>query len=122
VDLKGGSLGKCSFGRAEEQAQGLEIPQPAEQWLHGPMGVGGGLACSAGYSFIISWHGEAFHKLRVQSGDVSALPCALPQLSVSLASANSLVHGTEEICVCVPVTILDLKKQYWGLNSGHPAC
>jgi hypothetical protein len=84
VGLRGGSLGECSPGGAEEWAHGSEIPWPAEQQLCGPMGRD--LVCSTGYSFSISWHGEAFHKLGVQSADVSALPGALPQPSVSPAS------------------------------------
>jgi hypothetical protein len=73
--------------RAEEQAGGWEIPQPAEQQLCGPMEPG--LALSAGYSFSKSWHGEAFPKLGVQSAEVSALPGALPQPSMSPASQQS---------------------------------
>jgi hypothetical protein len=69
------------------RAGGLEIPQHAEQQLHGPMEWG--LACSPGYSFSISWHGEAFHELGVQGADVSALSGALPQLSVSPAFQQS---------------------------------
>jgi hypothetical protein len=65
-----------------------QIPQNAEQWLCGP--VGWGLVCSASYSFSISWSGEAFHELGVQSADVSAFPGALPQSSVSPASHQSL--------------------------------
>jgi hypothetical protein len=44
------------------------------------------LACSTGCSFSKSWCGEAFHELWVQSANVSALPGALPQPSVSPAS------------------------------------
>jgi hypothetical protein len=55
----GWSLADCGSGGAEE------IPWPAELRLHGPMGWG--LTCSAGYAFSISWCGEAFHKLGVQS-------------------------------------------------------
>jgi hypothetical protein len=87
VGLKGGSLGECGPGRAEEQAQRSEILWPVEQRLRGPMGQG--LVCSTGCSFSKSWHGEVFHELRVQSADVSALPCALPQPSVSPASQQS---------------------------------
>jgi hypothetical protein len=59
--------------------RGSEIPQPAEQQLCGSMGQG--LACSAGYSFSKLWHGEGFHKLEVQSANVSSLPGVLPQPS-----------------------------------------
>jgi hypothetical protein len=45
--------------------------------------------CSAGYSFSISWCGEAFLEVGVQSADVLALPGALPQSSVSPASQQS---------------------------------
>jgi hypothetical protein len=38
VGLRGGSLGERGPGGAEEQAQGSEIPQPAEQWLVGLWG------------------------------------------------------------------------------------
>jgi hypothetical protein len=48
-----------------------------------------GLVCWAGCSFNKSWHGEAFHKLGVQSADVSDLPYALPQPSMSPASQQS---------------------------------
>jgi hypothetical protein len=37
--LRGGSLGECGPGRAEEWAQGSEIQWPAEQWLCRPMGL-----------------------------------------------------------------------------------
>jgi hypothetical protein len=53
------------------------------------VGLWWGLACSTCYSFSIWWHGEAFHELGVQSADVSALLCALPQSSMSLASYQS---------------------------------
>jgi hypothetical protein len=46
--------------------------------------MGRGLACSVGCSFSILWCGEAFHELEVQNVDVSALPGALPQLSLVL--------------------------------------
>jgi hypothetical protein len=82
--LRDGSLGKHSPGGTEKQAQGSEILRPAEQWLCRPMEWG--LVCSVCYSFSKSWRGEAFHELGVQSADVSALPCALPQSSVSPAS------------------------------------
>jgi hypothetical protein len=74
-------------GGAEEWAGGSEIPQHAEQWLCGPMGQG--LVCRTGCSFSLSWHGEAFHELGVQSAKVSALPGALPQPSLSPASQQS---------------------------------
>jgi hypothetical protein len=86
--LKGGSLGEHGFCGAEEWAQGLEIPRPAEQRLCGPMGWG--LACSTSYSFSILWCGEAFHELgEDQSADVSALPGVLLQLSMSPAPQQS---------------------------------
>jgi hypothetical protein len=37
-------------------------------------------------SFSVSWHGEAFHRLGVKYAEVSALPCALPQPTVSPVS------------------------------------
>jgi hypothetical protein len=88
VGLRGGSLGSDP-GEAEDQAQGSEIPWPAEQWLRGP--IWWGLACSTstGYSFSILCLGKAFHELGVQSADVSALPGALPQPRVSPASQQS---------------------------------
>jgi hypothetical protein len=86
VGLMCGSL-RTGPGEAEDQAQGSEIPRPAEQWLRGPMGWG--LTGSTGYSFSILWPGEAFHELGVQSVDVSALPGALPQPRVSPASQQS---------------------------------
>jgi hypothetical protein len=64
-----------------------EIQQCVEQWLHQPMEQG--LACSTSYSFSKLWCGEAFHELGAQSADVSALPGALPQSSVSPASQQS---------------------------------
>jgi hypothetical protein len=48
---------------------------------------GGDLACPLFFSR--SWCGEAFHELGVQSAEVLALPVALPQPSVSLASWQS---------------------------------
>jgi hypothetical protein len=38
VSVRGGSLGGCGLGGAEERAQGSEIPLPADQHLHGHMG------------------------------------------------------------------------------------
>jgi hypothetical protein len=37
-------------------------------------------------SLSVLWHGEAFHRLGVQGSQLSALPCALYQPSVSSAS------------------------------------
>jgi hypothetical protein len=48
-----------------------------------------GLASSICYSFSTWWGGEASQELGVQSADVSALPGALPQSSVSPASYQS---------------------------------
>jgi hypothetical protein len=87
VGLRGGSLGEHGPGGAEDWAQILEIPRAAEQWLCGPREWG--LVCRASYSFSISWHGEAFLELGVQSADVSALPGASPQPSVSPVSQQS---------------------------------
>jgi hypothetical protein len=72
-----GIWGSTALVGLRSKAGGLEIPQPVEQQLRGP--IGQGLACSASYSFSILWCGEAFHELLVQSADVSALPGALPQ-------------------------------------------
>jgi hypothetical protein len=74
-------------GKAQELAQGSEPTWPVEQWLLRP--IGWGLARSASYSFSISWCGESFHELGVQSADVSALPFALLQPSVSPVSQKS---------------------------------
>jgi hypothetical protein len=65
----------------------LEIPWPVEQQLPGSMGQG--LVCSTCSSFSVWWCGEAFHELGVQSADVSVLPGALPQSSMSPASHQS---------------------------------
>jgi hypothetical protein len=65
-----------------------EIPQLVEQQLQEPMGQV--LACSASCSVSKLWHGEAFHELGVQCAEDSALPCALPQPSVSPASQQCL--------------------------------
>jgi hypothetical protein len=69
------------------RAREAVIPSYVGLQLRGPTGQG--LACSTGYSFSKSWHGEAFHELVVQSADVSALLCALPQSRVSPASQQS---------------------------------
>jgi hypothetical protein len=52
-----------------------------------------GPACSSGMggwqpacSFSVLWHREAFHRLRVQGAEFSALPGALPQPNISPAS------------------------------------
>jgi hypothetical protein len=100
-----GGLGDHSPGGAEKRVQGSEIPWPAEQWLSRPMGWG--LVCSTGCSFSKLWCGEDFQELGVQSADVSALPCALPQSSVSLECLQSL-QTAQAVCGCVPGTILDL--------------
>jgi hypothetical protein len=85
--LRGGSLGERCPGGTVERAQGSEIPWPVKQRLRRP--VGQKLVCSVNCSFSISWHGEAFHELGIQSTDVSALLCALPQPRVSPASQQS---------------------------------
>jgi hypothetical protein len=87
VGPKDGSLGEHGPGGAEEWAQGSEILQSVKQWLCRPMGQS--LACSTCCFFTKSWHGEAFHELGIQSADISALPCALPQPSVSPVSWQS---------------------------------
>jgi hypothetical protein len=79
--------GSTALAGLRSRARGLEIPQCAEQWPHGPMGWG--MTRSASYSFTISWHGKTFHKLEIQSADVSALSCVLPQSSVSPVSQQS---------------------------------
>jgi hypothetical protein len=90
----GDPVGLWSMGLAEiVQACGLQAcwAWGVEAWgrlwelqLHRPMGQG--LACSTGYCVRKSWHGEAFHKLGVQSAEVLALPGALPQPIVFPAS------------------------------------
>jgi hypothetical protein len=91
----------------EHGPSGSVIPQPVEQRLCGPMGQG--LTCSAGCSFNLSWHGEAFHELGVQSADFSAFPGALLSAKcVSSVSAKFLVHGAHAVCGCVPVAMLAL--------------
>jgi hypothetical protein len=78
---------------------GAWIRSPAPSWgLAGPKGWGAwqsrAVALRAygagtwwfGCSFSRSWCGEFFHNLGVQSAEVSALPGALPQPSVSPAS------------------------------------
>jgi hypothetical protein len=101
------------FGVAQPwwgKGAGLEdggISPCAEQWLHGPMGWS--LASSVCYSFSIWWGGKASHELGVQSADVSALPGALPQSSMSPASYQSLwIMEVRRSCGCVLVAILDL--------------
>jgi hypothetical protein len=54
-------------------------PMEMELWLLGPWVW----ACQACCSFSKSWCGEDFHKLWVQSAEVSALAGAFPQPSVS---------------------------------------
>jgi hypothetical protein len=77
-----------SSGYVKHGPGGSEIPWPAQQWLHGPMGWG--LECSAGCGFSKSWHGMGeLSELGVQSAKVLALPCALPQPSVSPLSQQS---------------------------------
>jgi hypothetical protein len=41
-------------------------------------------------SFIVLWHGEAFHGLGVQGAEISAFPCALPQPIMSPVSQQGL--------------------------------
>jgi hypothetical protein len=87
-DSVGGDRAGLTVESLGERGPGGVSPKiTAEQWLCGPMWWG--LACSAGYSFTILWCGEAFHELGVQSADVSALPCVLPQPSVSPAPQQS---------------------------------
>jgi hypothetical protein len=66
------------------QPGGLVEPRPG-----GPAGQKPGKWHCVGGSpliFGISWCGEAFHRLVFQDAEVSALPCALPQPSMSSAS------------------------------------
>jgi hypothetical protein len=58
-------------------------------WSSGSAAYGVGLACSISYSFSMWWHGEGPHALGFQSADVSGLPGAFPQSSVSPASYQS---------------------------------
>jgi hypothetical protein len=58
---RGGSLGEHGLGGAEERAQGLGIPQPAEQQLRRPMGLG--LAYSVSCSFSIWCHMVSWRSL-----------------------------------------------------------
>jgi hypothetical protein len=51
--------------------------------------VAGGRWVGTSYSFSISFCEEVFHKLEVQSADVSVLSCALHQPRVSPASQQS---------------------------------
>jgi hypothetical protein len=110
-----GVWGNTALVGLKSRARRSETPQCVKQWLRGPMGWG--LKCSTCYSFSIWWGGEAFHELGVQSADVSALPGALPQSSMSPASAKSLDHGGQEVCGCVPVTTLDLSPP--GTRFNH---
>jgi hypothetical protein len=82
-----GVWGSTALVGQKNRAGGSEFPQCVKQWLCWPMGWG--LTCSACYSFSIWWGGEAFHELGVQSADVSALPGALLQSSMSPASCQS---------------------------------
>jgi hypothetical protein len=92
-------FGECSPGGAEEWAQGSEICQPVDQWLHMPMERG--LVYSTSCSFSKSWCREAFHELGVQSADVSALPHALPQPSMSPVSLQSPLFTELMQCTAV---------------------
>jgi hypothetical protein len=76
--LWGGSLGEGGSGWTEERAQGSEIP-----------GLQRSSSAVPDCSSSKSWHGGAFHELGVQSADVSALPGALPQSSMSPVSQQS---------------------------------
>jgi hypothetical protein len=82
-----------------------------------------GRAC---YSFSILWPGEAFHKLGVQNADVSALPGALLQSSMSPGSRQnpwitevrrpschlgfSIAFTLEMSLICIPRTTAGLNK------------
>jgi hypothetical protein len=67
----------------------------------------------ASCSFSRLCHGEAFHDLGVQSAEVSALPGALPQPSVSSISARPLIHRAHAVCGCVAGIILDPLNRYF---------
>jgi hypothetical protein len=66
--------------------------------------------CSTGYSFSRWWHGEASHKLGVQSADVSALPDVLPVKCVSSFLSKSLDHRVQKVYGCVLVATLGLRR------------
>jgi hypothetical protein len=82
-----GVWGSTALAGQRIRTRGSEIPCCMEQRLLGPMGRG--WVCGTCYSFSIWWCGEASHKLKVQSADVSALPGVLPQSSKSQASYQS---------------------------------
>jgi hypothetical protein len=71
-------VGQEGVGLVGLQHRGLVLWYSAVAWVWRP-------TCS----FNVSWCGEVSHWLGVQSPEVSALPCALPQPSVSPASQES---------------------------------
>jgi hypothetical protein len=144
----GGSTGQKPGGPAGQQVGGSLVSWwTAIWWSCGPVGLwSGGLAglwggnpgggCPArrgplgrgpgrqqpSCSFSKSWHGKAFLEQGVQGAEVSALPVAFPQPSMSPCSMRSLTHGAHTVFVCVLVTILDL---FWSasFNDNHlPFC
>jgi hypothetical protein len=80
LGLWGGGLASGSLSVL--WGRGLAVWREVVRWTHGAevwkMAAAWGPACS----FSVSWC-EVFHGLGVQGTEVSALPCALPQPSVS---------------------------------------
>jgi hypothetical protein len=71
-------------------------------------------------SFRVWWCGEASHELGVQSADVSALPSVLTSIKqVSSFLSRSLDHGSQKVCGCVPVAILDLYCLFKRKNGNN---
>jgi hypothetical protein len=81
-----------TFGAGSRKAGGLVGSGPVGWWPSGAVGrQAGGWAVALwqwwpACSFSVSWCGEDFHRLGAQGVEVSALPCALPQPSVSPVS------------------------------------
>jgi hypothetical protein len=96
--------GKYSVWSAEGWQVGGQRAGGAEAWWasrRASVAWGWQPACF----FSVLWHGADFHRLGVQGAEVSALPGALPQPSVSLASQQGPRFKVLVVCVCVLVTI-----------------
>jgi hypothetical protein len=83
------------------------VSSPAGLWAMASQGHGSmGVVAHLFFQCMVVWWRLPW--LGVKGAEVSALPGAPSVKCVSSISARSLIHRIYAVCICVPVTILDL--------------